>query len=472
MQEGNIMSVSSDYNRTINQSSRVQFKSEQPQSGMQIVTKPIDKVEDIVNTTVDTFVPEPKDEEKKKSYKTAIRVGSTVLVLSAFVALLNPKFSTSLVNKLKTKSTKAGNKAKIDDSLMGKWHKFKEKALSGLTNGIQVINNGNSVKDELFKKLCDKTSATKKLHKSITHGFDKISKQTVYSKHKSAKKQIDVLNKIINQYKNRLSEADKKLFEEKIAQINKIQEYFTPQNTKQRLEVQENLMQNLEKEITNKIKLGKDTVIHRLKGNKLPNEMKLKDSYNFWAEDALMTQRTQLEKDGEKIINSLVGDGKTQKGAYREVIELLRLNEHEKAVFEESIKNAEKRLRKANKTECVEYFDKKRDLMLGSAPTDVLTAVLSLIASGIAIGTADSRQDRISRTISGVLPVVAGMGVSTALTAMLFSGGKGMALGFASSMALSGMGSAANRILFPKNNQNNVAENKEEKTSDMEVKNA
>ena len=118
----------------------VPFKAKE-QGGLDIVTKPIDKVENIVNTTVDTFVPEPKTEEKKKSHKTAIRVGSTVLVLSAIVALLNPKFSSSLVNKLKTKSTKAANKAKVDDSFWGKWNKAKEKFLTGLTNIIQILNN-------------------------------------------------------------------------------------------------------------------------------------------------------------------------------------------------------------------------------------------------------------------------------------------------------------------------------------------
>ena len=44
-----------------------------------------------------------QDEEKKKSHKTMIRVGSTVLVLSAIVTLLNPKFSSNLIQKLKTK---------------------------------------------------------------------------------------------------------------------------------------------------------------------------------------------------------------------------------------------------------------------------------------------------------------------------------------------------------------------------------
>ena len=112
--------------------------------------------------------------------------------------------------------------------------------------------------------------------------------------------------------------------------------------------------------------------------------------------------------------------------------------------------------------------------MLGSAPTDVITALVSLIASGIAIGSADNKQDRISRTISGALPVVAGLGVSTILTALLFSGGKGIVLGAASSAGLSAIGSMTSHKLFPKtkeelkiaqNNSENQTANKETATA-------
>ena len=447
----------------------VSFKAKE-QGGLDIVTKPIDKVENIVNNTVDTFVPEQKNEEKKNSHKTAIRVGSTVLVLSAFVALLNPKFSSSLVNKLKTKSTKAGNKARVDNSFWGKWNKGKEKLLKGLTNTIQVLNNANSVKDELFQKLCNKTSFTKKIHQSITQGFDKISKHTVLSKYKSVSKQMNTLDDIMQCYKGRLSESDKILFEQKLREIDKLQEYFSSAQTKNRLEQQNIIMKNLENDVSAKIRQAKDTIAAKIKGKNIDNEMKFKDTYTFWAEDSLIKERNRIEEEGLNVINSLVGDGKTTKGAYHEMVDLLapHLNQEEKRAFEESIKHAEKLLKKANTTECIEYFDKKRDLVLGSAPTDVLTAIASLIASGIAIGVADTKEDRLSRIISGALPVFAGLGVSTALTAMLFSGGKGMALGTGSGMALSALGSAASHKLFPKNQQELLLA----KNNEKEVKNA
>ena len=79
-------------------------------SGIDVIAKPIEKVENVINSTVDTISGQPQNEEHKKSKKTAITVGSSVLVLSAAIALLNPKFSSKLINKLKTISQKAGNK--------------------------------------------------------------------------------------------------------------------------------------------------------------------------------------------------------------------------------------------------------------------------------------------------------------------------------------------------------------------------
>ena len=457
----------SDVNYNINRyhgfGTNVSFRGDEQQSKIPIITKPIDKVESIVTNTVDTFVPESQNEEKKKSHKTMIRVGSTVLVLSAIVAIFNPRFSSALVNKLKTKSTSAGNKARVDNSFWGKWNKIKEKFLTGITHTIQVLNNLNSAKDELFQKLCSKTSATKKLHNSITRGFDKISRQTIYSKYDKVNHKINLLEDIIKNYKDRLAPADCAKLEQKLAEINRTQQYFGKSQIQSRLQTQETLMSDLEKDVVDKLKQYKNDIFNGGKNSK--------DIFNFWAEEALMPHRNRLEAEGTRVINTLVGDGKTQTGVYKDVIELLspHLKDDELRALEDIVKKTEKLLRKANHSECVEYFDKKRDLMLGSAPTDVVTAVASLIASGVAIGVADSKEDRVSRTISGALPVIAGLGVSTALTALLYSGGKGMALGAASSMILSGLGSAATRAIYPKSKEQLMAENASKEENKTEV---
>ena len=109
---------------------------------------------------------------------------------------------------------------------------------------------------------------------------------------------------------------------------------------------------------------------------------------------------------------------------------------------------------KRKQMECVyagpEYFDKKRDLTLGSAPTDILTVLFGLGASGIAIGKADSRDERVSKTVTMTLPVIAGLGVNMLLTSMLFSGPVGLALGSLAGLGFNKLGNLADKRLIPK----------------------
>ena len=410
----------------------------------QIVTRPIDTVENTINSALDTFVPEPKDEEKKKSYKNAVRVGSTVLVLSTIVALLNPKISSKLIEKLKTKTVKAKNDSKNEGAIKGSWNKFKQITLTGLLKFIQIVNNGNSAKDEGFKILCSKLSILKKPHEAITRGFDKISKHTVFKKWNGVRSNIENTDKIIQQYIERLPVSERESFSKKMEEIQKIQKYFSESKVSERIKAQEDSMSNLEKETLNKMQ--KFWSEFWGKSNKKIGE-RLNPITTFWAEDAVMAQRTKAEKQGEKIVQTLFGDGKTEKGMYNELLEYLapHLKTEEKAALEETINNSAKKIKSANKSECTEYFDKKRDLILGSAPTDVLTALISLGACGYALGTADNKEERISRTVTGVIPAIGGVATSLGLAALLVSGGLSIAAGVASSVVMGLAGSIINR---------------------------
>lgn len=436
---GNYSMNSSQYGRP------VQFRAD-GNSVTKLVTKPIDTVESAVSTVTDTF--EPENEEHKKSYKTAIRVGSTVLVLASLVALINPKFSTKLIERLKTKSAKAANKAKTSDSLSGKWNKFKNIAYDGVVKTFQIMNNGNSAKDAGFKWLCSKAGFMKNIHNSITKAFDKISKHTVVAKYSKANKRIDNLNKIFEQYKDRLSAEDKKIFEQKIAEIKNLQKYLSEENINSRLQNQEALMADLEKDTISRMNAFRKNIFDKnvKKGDKF------NDMTTFWAEESIKPQKEKLIQEGEEFVSELAGNKNGKKGLYTEIFELVspHLKEEERLALQDGIKKSAKKLTSANKSETVEYFDKKRDLVLGSAPTDIVTALFSLGACGVALGTADSKEQRMSRTVSGIIPAICGIGTSIALTAMLVSGGLSIALGGISSVVLSGIGSITSRALFPK----------------------
>ena len=409
-----------------------------------IITKPIDKVEKIVNNTVDTFTPEEQDEEKKKSHKTAIRVGSTVLVLSAVIALLNPKVSGKLVDKMKELSAKYGSKAKNSDNFTGKFYRYTESFLSKGAKVLNFSNNYNSVKDESFKWVCEKAGPLKKAHNAITKWFDKISKRTVFKKYSKAEKSLDILKSAIMEHESKLSESEKATLANLLGELKQRESYLSKTSVASRLKMQETLMGDLEKEVRSKIKSYGKGLLGENKKKHVSKNM------YFWAEEMLKPIKERLNNNSAESINSIIGNENAKNGIYNQIFDIIypHISQEERGVIDNLFKNAAKKLRNAGNNECTKYFDKKRDLVLGSAPTDVLTALIGLGASGVAIGKADNKDDRISKAITVALPAVAGLGVSMGMTAMLFSGLKGMAIGAASGGILSLMGNTINKIFL------------------------
>ena len=92
--------------------------------------------------------------------------------------------------------------------------------------------------------------------------------------------------------------------------------------------------------------------------------------------------------------------------------------------------------------------------MLGSAPTDILTALIFLSFGGIALKKADTKEQRVSKLLTSIFPTVAGLGTSLALTALLFSGVKGKVVSAVMSGILSLIGSGLNRAVNPHKPEN------------------
>lgn len=439
-------------------------------SGVDVINKPIEKVENAINNTVDTFTSTPETEEKKKSKKTAVYVGSSVLVLSAAVALLNPKFSSKLINKLKTISQKAETKgAKHKDSFMkGKFYKACENFANGTVKVLEFTNNANSAKDIYFKKLCCeekfngvKNDTTRKIlttidkgfikimkkpHEKITEWFDNISKSTVKRSYNKANKNLNSLDDILVHYKNKLSLTEQQKLESKLEEISNARNHFSERQLKNRFESQEKLMENLESETIVKMKEYWQGVRGKNSGTYI------KEHLNFWAQDILQPGRDKLEKQGLNAIDKLVGNGSAQKGLYNEALDILapHLKNEEKSIINDYIKSIDKKLKKANHAECVEYFDKKRDLVLGGAPTDIITGLGMVGLSGIAIGSAKTKEEKMSRAATVGFPAIAGVGTSLAMTALLFSGVQGMIIGSLAGVGLSKLGSSVDKHFIPK----------------------
>lgn len=421
-----------------------------------------------IENSIDKLAQKVDEERKKKHNKTAMAVGGSVIGLSLLVAAFNPRVSSRLIEKLKVLHTKNITKLEQSDknSVEGKLYEATSKTLNWLGRFVSWIGNVNSVKDTYFKKLCTEEKSffgihnlerrehfkhfdrglrrvLKKPHEIITKWGDSLAKHTVRSSYKRSSKKMDSLETLIKSYSEKLSPEKKSEILSKLDNINTKREFFSKENLDQRFLAQENLMGDLNTNIRRKFR----DYSHGFLDKNINTTEHFNQNLSFWAQDMMRPERERLEKEGVKVIDELVGNKEGLKGDYREIINLLSENitAEEKAVLEKSLAKTEKSLRKSGKCEFSEYFDKKRDLTLGSAPTDVVTAILGLTCGGVALAAADNKDDRISSLLKRILPITAGIGTTIALTAMLFSGVKGMFVGYGAGFILSLIGSRVDK---------------------------
>ena len=121
-----------------------------------------------------------------------------------------------------------------------------------------------------------------------------------------------------------------------------------------------------------------------------------------------------------------------------------------------SLKKAVKSLDKSIDLEGNEFFDKVRDLRLGSAPTDILTILVSFAALTLGLGHAQDRDKRTSIMLKSGIPIVGGIATAMFSAAKLVSGGKSLALGFISGIVLNQLGVIADNIRIRLKEKENV----------------
>ena len=430
-----------------------------------------------VMTPADKVIIKVDEEKKKKSNKKALGVGGAVLAIAGSAVLLNPKNASKILQKLKTQSQK--NKIRLQNGkqsfMKTKFYQAMDTTYDFASRSVESLGNINNGKDILYQKLCSQkkdfdfiknstlknffvkvddvfTKRMTKINNWITTTFDDLSKNTVRGSYKRANEKICKLDNKILSFKSILPADKQILIDEKLAEIAKNREFFSDTNVTQRLATQEKLMldANLEEQVTRKMY----SFVNGFKGNNLRGKLVHFDrNLKLWSEDILKPQKTSVEKEGQCAVLKLFGGGSGKKGCYDEIFDITRahLDSSEQKIIEEAYKKASKNLTKANKFECFDYFDKKRDLILGSAPTDILTPVICLTAGGIAMAAADSKEERNSRWLTGnfaIVPTVIGVGTSIVLTAKLFSGAQGLLMGFGVGAIFSKLGSIVNKHIF------------------------
>ena len=411
-----------------------------------VLTKPIEKVQKTIETGVDAIIATPNENEKnKKLRKRAIAVGSAVLVLGSLTMLLNPRSSGRFNQQIKTWQRKLNVKMQQSKNnfLKSKFYSGCQKMFGIAEKSGHLYFNLNSGKDVIFQSFC--TNSNKKYpefltknktvynivkavddffvkilnkpHKAITKWFDKISQYTVKNNYKRASKKLDLLEDLIKSCKDKLPEEQKRLLEIKLQEIANARKVFAEESLIKRFAEQEQLMKNLEKDLW-------ESIYTKEKGF-------MKNPTSFWVQDALKEQKEQIISEGTVLVEKLTGN-KNCKGLYDDAIDILRKNIDKKSLenIDEALKQASKKLKFAKDSECIEYFDKKRDLVVGGAPTDIVTQIFGLGMCGWAVGSAD-KDERLQRALTTGLPVATGLASSLIFSALLYSGGVGLLAGAA-----------------------------------------
>lgn len=408
---------------------------------------------------------ENNKEENKKHRKVAYTVSASVLGLSLLVTILNPRISTKLIENLKKLQTRTNQQLERSkgDIVKTKFYKALASAVNWSSRFLSWTNNINSVKDTYYKQLCTEEKpftnvhnletrnrlikldklfrkVMQKPHELITKWGDSLAKTTVRQGYKSADKNMDKLETLIKQYSEKLTESEKNILKDNLSKISEKRKFFTNENLNLRFMEQEKSMQNLDGHIRKHFRDYCKGFVNK----DVKNAEHFSQNLQFWAKDFMQPERDRLAKQGMTAVNDLVGENI----GYAEIISNMskNLGTNEQKKLQKMFQKVSVSLKKANYRECGEYFDKKRDLVLGSAPTDILSGTILLGIGGISYAAADNKEERTSKLITKILPVLAGFGTSIALTTMLFSGTKSMLYGIGTGGLLSLMGSKIDKV--------------------------
>lgn len=160
-----------------------------------------------------------------------------------------------------------------------------------------------------------------------------------------------------------------------------------------------------------------------------------------------LLDRTKELLSKNKTSSSMKMRAKPQPAKLDEMLEIYkRLAPDEYVNIEKDCKKIVKNIDKSINIESEQFFDKVRDLQIGSAPTDVLSILGSAGMIGYGLAKAKDNDERISVTLKAGIPVIGAVGTSLYCTARLISGGKAMAFGLLSGWILNKIGEQTDKL--------------------------
>ena len=383
--------------------------------------------------------------EKEKSRKYGKTIVAGALVTGFGILALTkgaiPKSASKYLEKLRLrleeKTLKNGKLQKFYKYALGKVEGFIEKSRS--------INNITSLKDVLFQKFMfgkdGNRTFTRKIHQGITNLFTKIARKTVNSSYSSTNEKFALLSEYVLNLNEKLLRANPnnpeiksaiELINSKLSNVNKyFEEGFGLNARNKRL----NSMNEATKDLFDYLWQASFSDVKNFNSSNMYQ--------TFIAEAKLMPHKMKMREEVNILKSKIFNDTPNgQKGAIQEI-----LTEYEKILPQDEFNKLKNRINKTIKSldksinkETSQFYDKNRDLKLGSAPTDVLSILATVGTVGWFLGKSKDKDERISAGLKYGIPAIGAIATSLYCTARLISGGKAMAFGLLSGWIMNKMG--------------------------------
>lgn len=371
-----------------------------------------------------------------------------------------------------------------------KAYETSDKNFAKLFNTYTEVNNGilkgdpdrlvtiNNVTKKASEWVEDIASRQKKINTGLQEGFGEAARQKRYKRMKEATAGLEdkVWDVMVNKenYPNRKDLlttfiAEDLLAADKIAIMrgvdlsrNKITHNILD-NYHASSKALDNIASFLDPTDKTSYKLLKElrSKLYTYKKLSGPNEKHLREKVNEEILSGLKSISERLAKSSDKFnynkstvsevagyideIESIIGKG--SKGEIQEILTMYKhlLPSEQYTKLRAKTNKTLQSFDKAIKTENDLFYDKLRDLKLGSGPTDVLSLVGSVGGVALGLTAADNRDERISATLEYGVPIIGGVATSIALTVALVAGIKAMIISGLSGLAMNIIGVRVNK---------------------------
>lgn len=177
-----------------------------------------------------------------------------------------------------------------------------------------------------------------------------------------------------------------------------------------------------------------------------------------------VSKDSKYSKETQESMRSMVQDiesilNNKKQGKLQETLSLLKalLPKEDYQKIRHQVNSTSEKMTKITSAEGDLYFDKLRDITLGSAFSDIVFGMLSPLATmGVLLAMDDTKEERISTTLKLGIPLIGGIATSTAFLFLLASGGKALIMSSLIGVGLNRIGTYADsKIAANRDNNKN-----------------